>query len=143
MTPDGISDDDWQRVQEIAFDIFNAITAGDEALSEHHHERLFEVIGELEAVYGRLPSLIGTRADFMNDDAAAIPLLQEALAACEEPYSEIFTLDSLISRMISQHFPDEIIQTHLTRMETLIEIHGDDEDRRKLEEMKTDFQRMS
>lgn len=143
MTPDGISDDDWHRVHHAACDIVNASAAGDEALSEHHHERLFEIIGELEALYGRLPSLLGTRADFMDDDSAAIPLLQEALVACEDPLSEQLTLESLIARMINQHYPDVIIQNHLNRLETLITHDGDDTDQEKLAELKTAFQRMS
>jgi len=143
MTPDGISDDDWHRVHHAACDIVNASAAGDEVLCEHHHERLFEIIGELETVYGRLPSLLATRADFMDDDASAIPLLQEALVACEDPVSEQLTLDSLIGRMINQHFPDEIIQTHLTRLESIITSNGDDGDQAKLAELKKAFQRMS
>ena len=143
MTPDGISDDDWHRVHHAACDIVNASAAGDEVLSEHHHERLFEIIGELEASYGRLPSLLATRADFMDDDAAAIPLLQEALVACEDPLSEQLTLESLIGRMINQHYPDEIIQNHLTRLGSIIANEGDDSDQEKLAELKVAFQRMS
>lgn len=143
MTPDGISNDDWHRVHHAACDIVNASAAGDEVLSDHHHERLFEIIGELEVVYGRLPSLLATRADFMDDDAAAIPLLEEALVACEDEVSERLTLDSLIGRMIDQHFPDEMIQKHLTRLESLVETHGDETDREELAELKTAFQRMS
>jgi len=143
MTPDGISEDDWDRVHQAACDIVNASAAGDEALCEHHHERLFEIIGELEAVYGRLPSLLATRADFMDDDAAAIPLLQEALVACEDGISEQLTLDSLIGRMIDQHFPDEIIQKHLTRLEALVVTHGDHLPPQAIEELKIAFQRMS
>ena len=79
----------------------------------------------------------------MDDDAAAIPLLQEALVVCEDPVSEQFTLDSLIARMIKQHYPDVIIQALITRLEALIESHGDDSDRGKLDELKTAFQRMS
>jgi hypothetical protein len=143
MTPDGISDDDWLRVHEIVCDVVNASSMEDDVLCEYHRQRLFGVLDELQLVYGRIPSIVGTRADFTMDDTAAIPLLQEALAACMDDYSEQLTLDSLVSRMIDQHFPDEIIQAHLSRLETLIAAGDDESDRERLRELKTDFQRMS
>jgi len=62
-TPDGISADDWERVHELAVDIVNA----DEDDSEAYRTRLLDYLYRLEEKYGELPSILATRADYIND----------------------------------------------------------------------------
>ena len=60
MTSDGISDDDWEIVHELAVAIVNAETDGQSARST---SRLLAFLDELEARYGSLPSILATRAE--------------------------------------------------------------------------------
>ena len=66
MTPDGISTEDWDRVHQLAVDIVNASSDGDPAASESAGVRLRELLDELQEKYGPLPSLLATRADYVE-----------------------------------------------------------------------------
>jgi len=48
MTPDGISTKDWDRVQDVVHKIVHASAIKDDVLCEHHSERLFGLLFELE-----------------------------------------------------------------------------------------------
>ncbi len=80
MTPDGISTAEWARVHEPAAEIVNASTADDEALDLSLRTQLLEELDRLEVRYGRLASLLATRADYLDDEGEAIALLEEAYA---------------------------------------------------------------
>jgi hypothetical protein len=78
-TPDGISSDDWDFVHELAIDIVN--TQGDEC--EAHKDRLLVYLKQLEEKYGELPSIIATRADYINDVRQREQLLNRAYVLAE------------------------------------------------------------
>ncbi len=73
-TPDGIATDDWDRVHELAVDIVNA----NEAAAKEYRDRLLEYLGTLEQKYGELPSILSTRADYVDDLKAKEALLIRA-----------------------------------------------------------------
>src|SRR5690606_16221249 len=87
MTPDGIRTEDWNRVHDAACEIVNASSMDDPVLCDHHTSKLFEILHELECQYGRIPSILSTRADFSDDPHVAIPLLEEALQQSSDPVS--------------------------------------------------------
>jgi hypothetical protein len=62
-TPDGISTQDWDGVHELAVDLVNA----DEEQSEECRVRLLRYLDKLEEKYGELPSILATRADYIDD----------------------------------------------------------------------------
>lgn len=66
MTPDGIATADWDRVHQLALDIVNASAEEDLATSESATARLRELLDELQERYGPLPSLLATRADYVD-----------------------------------------------------------------------------
>jgi hypothetical protein len=66
MTPDGISTEDWDRVHELALDVVNTSAEGDEKASARASDRLRGVLDELQEKYGPLPSLLATRADYVD-----------------------------------------------------------------------------
>src|SRR5215471_9191702 len=66
MTPDGISTQDWDRVHELALEVVNASGEGDDAMSDSATLRLRELLDELQEKYGPLPSLLATRADYVD-----------------------------------------------------------------------------
>jgi len=89
---------DWDRVHEMACGIVNATSIGDGILSESKHESLFSVLDELEAKYGKHPSIIATRGDFTDDRNEALSLFQQALVLArfyEDKEEEEEILDSI------------------------------------------------
>ena len=70
---------DWDRVLQLACDIVNASSTDDEILTESKRESLFRVLDELEAKYGKHPSIIATRGDFSANRNEALLFFQEAL----------------------------------------------------------------
>jgi hypothetical protein len=66
VTPDGIRKQDWDRVHESALDVVNTSASGEEPASDAATVRLRALLDELEAQYGPLPSILGTRADYVD-----------------------------------------------------------------------------
>jgi hypothetical protein len=79
-TPDGIGADDWDVVHQLALDCVNA--PDDEKESVRH--RLLVYLDTLEARYGSLPSILATRADYLDsDDPKRLELLLRAYELAE------------------------------------------------------------
>lgn len=62
-TSDGISTEDWDRVTELAFEVWKHL--GD-AEKDRRYQDLFDFLDSLEARYGSVPSILATRADFTS-----------------------------------------------------------------------------
>ncbi|MEO5821631.1 MAG: hypothetical protein ABIT71_14110 [Vicinamibacteraceae bacterium] len=102
MTPDGISTAEWARVHEFAAEIVNASADDDEALGSSLVAQLLQELDRLELHYGRLASLLATRADYL-DEGPALELLEEAYAIAQSGGDHAVCLlvaDSLASRHI-------------------------------------------
>jgi hypothetical protein len=67
VTPDGVSAEDWERVHLLALDVANLSTEQDEAASDEAAGRLRELLDDLQEKYGPLPSLLATRADYVDE----------------------------------------------------------------------------
>lgn len=78
MTSDGISTNDWEVVKEFAAEIANARCANDETTSDITAQKLLRYLDHLEAKYGKLSSILATRADYTSDLRQRVRLLQEA-----------------------------------------------------------------
>jgi hypothetical protein len=78
MTNDGISKEDWDEVIDLSAKIANAICSDDEALSNLLSTRLLRILDALERKYGRLPGILATRADCIDDSQERIALFEEA-----------------------------------------------------------------
>jgi hypothetical protein len=77
-TSDGITDYDWQRVHEIALRIAN-----DDDREDVSRAALLSLLDELEETYGPLPSLLATRADYVESTEDREGLLHVAFAEAE------------------------------------------------------------
>ena len=66
VTPDGISTADWDRVNELALEVVNTSTAEDHEGNERAKRRLKSLLDDLQEKYGPLPSLLATRADYVD-----------------------------------------------------------------------------
>jgi hypothetical protein len=115
----GISTEDWDRVHVVAVDIVNASAVGDDVLCAHHTQRLLDILDELEVTYGRIPSILDTRADYTDDATVAIALYEEALAATEDPDLACLVLPSLIRLMIEEHHDESSISRRILQLEQL------------------------
>ena len=122
MTPDGISTEDWDRVHVAAVDIVNASAVEDDVLCAHHTQRLLDILDELELTYGRIPSILDTRADYTDDPSEAIALYEEALAATEDPDLTCLALASLIRLMIEEHHDESSISRRTLQLEQLTDL---------------------
>ena len=65
-TPDGITTEDWDRVHELALEVVNLSAEDDEAGSDAAKIQLRELLDDLQEKYGPLPSLLATRADYVE-----------------------------------------------------------------------------
>jgi hypothetical protein len=70
VTPDGISTEDWSEVHELAVEVVSLSADGDEPASSAARRRLLALLDDLSKQYGPLPSLLATRADYVEDDGA-------------------------------------------------------------------------
>lgn len=67
-TTDGIAGEDWERVGELAWSLVAATLDEDDAACGEATIRLFAYLDTLDARYGERPSLLATRADFLDVD---------------------------------------------------------------------------
>jgi hypothetical protein len=78
-TTDGISTEDWDVVHGLAVDVVNASDS-----DEDPTRQLLDYLEVLEVKYGPLPSILATRADYLeDDDPARETLLLRAHALAE------------------------------------------------------------
>jgi hypothetical protein len=81
-TSDGISEKDWNLIINLAEDVVE-LTGGD-LDSRLAKKRLIRALARLELKYGRIPSILSTKADYVDDEKIKLSLLKEAyLGACE------------------------------------------------------------
>lgn len=79
-TSDGITDEDWDTVRGLAVNIVNA---PDNEKAEFCR-RLLACLDSLEQAYGPLPSILATRADYLDEgDPMREELLHRAYAAAQ------------------------------------------------------------
>jgi hypothetical protein len=95
-TSDGISQQDWDLVHELAVDVVNA---ADDDRDQHRHH-LLQYLDELEVRYGPRPSILATRADYLDDnDPLREELLRNAHALAESIGDErnlLYVAESLV-----------------------------------------------
>lgn len=83
-TSDGIRAEDWEGVIDFSAQIANAVISEDEILAETLTKKLLGLIDVLERKYGKLPSILATRADCMDDPVERGILLEQAWQIASE-----------------------------------------------------------
>jgi hypothetical protein len=106
-TTDGISTRDWDVVHDLTLNIVNATTIEGRATSR---SRLFVFLDELESKYGTLPSILATRADFIDDSAAKVQLLQDAYSIAEirADKANLLYVSHSLAEFYVEESPDQI-----------------------------------
>lgn len=82
--PKGILDTEWDLVHELACDIANAALAEDDELHLSKVETLLVFLDELLLQYGEHPSLLATKADYIDDPLEKVKLYKRALKVALE-----------------------------------------------------------
>lgn len=137
MTPDGISTEDWKKVVQVACSLTNALLREEAEPVLNCQSQLGEVLDELETRYGRLPSILATRADFSECPEEAMALLREALQLATDRLSIRLSLQSLLSLQLATGGPRESVAENLAWLEKVTE--GDEDDRAQLAELREAF----
>jgi hypothetical protein len=75
-TSDGITTDDWEHVKELAIAVLDA--SDDPAQWSIRRGEMLSYLSELEKKYGPKPSILATRADFVDDITLQEELLRQA-----------------------------------------------------------------
>jgi hypothetical protein len=103
-TPDGIGSEDWQVLFELAVELYNALEDSDEERT--CRARLLSYLDQLEAKYGVLPSLLETRADFVEEPHTKESLLLRAHALAQNRKEWANALS--IAHSLAELYLDEI-----------------------------------
>jgi len=144
-TPDGITDADWDRVKELAVAIVNATQDDEEGGGEAETLALMGCLDGLEAKYGPLPSILATRADFLDDPERAVELLERAYGMAtgqKDARNRLYIADSLASTYIRELEDAESGETWLLRLAEELKTSGDESDITSYEELRADLQHL-
>lgn len=135
MTPDGIRDEDWDPVHELAVEVVNA-REGEE--SDNHKTQLLAHLDRLEEKYGPLPSILATRADYVKDARESQELLERAYRPAVEQGDRLNVLyvASSLARLHIERFRDLAEGTKwLAAFEKALKHAGDESDIDEYEEL--------
>lgn len=83
MTSDGISAEDWSGVHELAVEIVNHSAAENHTAEARAHASLLALLDRLDQKYGQRPSLLATRADYVESADERERLLLMAFSEAE------------------------------------------------------------
>lgn len=83
MTSDGVTDADWERVHELALKVVNSSLADDLSTAARAQESLIVLLNELDEKYGPKPSLLATRADYVESASEKKRLLHIAYSEAD------------------------------------------------------------
>lgn len=81
-TSDGIDARDWEVIGDLAAAVANRTGSNFDASLDR--KRLLRALDKLEKKYGRLPSILSTRADYVDDPELSLSLLKEAYVTADE-----------------------------------------------------------
>ena len=145
MTPDGISAKDWEFVENEEFRIANAIMQEDDVLVSHFIEKLHSILDELLKNYGRLPSILSTKADYTKNPEKAILLHEEAIRESSDRLSRRLSLQSLILLKLERTYECRseasilAIQKLFEELEAATDDSADSTDLEELEQLRERF----
>ena len=142
VTPDGISSVDWDRVKELAAEVVNLSGADQYEASDAVARELVALLLALENKYGPLPSLLATRADYVESTAERGDLLLASYRESKrrgDVRSQAWIAHSLASHYVEavpdseegdrwlhitqqhlQAFPDEEVDDDLYRLRAVL-----------------------
>ena len=110
-TSDGISESDWDVIRGCAEAIVAA--SADDVDDSLLVANLLRELDRLEVVYGRLPSILATKADYVEDNTQKLVLLKESyVTACE---INDLKNKSYISAALAEYYVEDLFNAQLAR----------------------------
>ena len=106
MTSDGIDGADWDRVHELAVDVVNCSAAEDHAGGARARAFLIALLDQLDEKYGPRPSLLATRADYVDSSDQREQLLLSAYAEADRIADD--TNRELIADSLTHYYIEEV-----------------------------------
>jgi hypothetical protein len=147
MTSDGINTEDWDRVKELACQIVNSSSAGNDRASSKYTKSLLAFLTELQKKYGELPSILATEADYMEDIPERLQLLKRAYALAEklQDYRNQVLIASSIAEIYIEELADvknatvwlDLLETNINNSQDWEEVKDLNELKRKLAALKS------
>ncbi len=138
MTPDGISAADWDKITELAADIANATSSDDELLISEYTRQILLLLEQMEEKYGALPSILATRADYIDDQFESLRLLTRAfdIAATRKDSKNCTFVASSISRIYIEDLLDiKIGKEWLGKLKACLEKYSDETESAELDRL--------
>lgn len=106
MTPDGIGDADWDHVHELAVEIVNCSAAEEEEAEARARTSLLALLDRLDEKYGPKPSLLATRADYVESSESRERLLRSAYSEAERIADE--KNQELIAHSLAEFYIEDV-----------------------------------
>lgn len=106
MTPDGIAGADWDDVHELAVEIVNCSAAEDHAGEVRARASLIALLDRLDKEYGPKPSLLATRADYVESSEGRARLLLAAYSEAERIADD--TNRKLVAHSLARLYIEEV-----------------------------------
>lgn len=108
MTSDGISSIDWDRITGMSAEIANAAMADNDALVKSTTQRILKQLDALEKKYGKLPSILATKAEYVESANGRVILLQEAWRIANEmdDKNNLVLISSSLAQLYIEDFRD-------------------------------------
>ena len=128
MTSDGITDEDWDPVRELAARIVNATSEPVGPPKFLAHE-LPAWLDALQKKYGELPSILATRADYIDDPKTRLRLLESAWLAAQnlaDAPNSTFIASSLVEFLFEEARDPVRGREWLDRLAESLEKYWDD-----------------
>ena len=117
-TADGINDEDWEHLQDLAARVCGTLGSEEEQSSRRE---FCACLDQMERKYGPLPSLLSTRGDFSEDYDEKEDLLHRAYAAAiaiGDRKNSLYIAHSLTELYMDELLSLEDARTWLDRLDT-------------------------
>jgi hypothetical protein len=106
-TRDGVSDQHWRRVQELAWSL---LRHADDEKAELCRSHLLDYLERLELRYGVLPSILATRGEFSEDreDQKKLLLAAYELAEARRDHQNLLYIAHSLAELYLDEFKDPV-----------------------------------
>jgi hypothetical protein len=129
MTSDGILDADWQNLESLAEEFAESVERGDADASLVCRKRLLDYLDCLETAYGKLASILATRADYADrlEDRITLYLQAWELAVTNNDAPNITFISSSLAQVYLEEAGNfESANEWLLKLSDALAVHWDD-----------------
>jgi hypothetical protein len=100
------TESEWQRVNDVATSLTNAILEDDDVLKDSLFAELSAVLEELRGRYGNHPVLLETEADFCDDPLLQRDMYESAIESAKSNALPTFTIRLSLAKVLLGDFND-------------------------------------